>query len=106
VLDIPPSSGFLNCSQSQLPASNSNTSQRLNPSSSLTATQSQSRVTIDSQSAGLSWCKTASGAQAQIFVTVRQLRVCSYGAPSLTGGQVCHLQLLLANTVIFTAYEI
>jgi hypothetical protein len=32
----------------------------------------------------------------QIFVTVRQLRVCSCGALSLTRGWVCRLQLLLA----------
>jgi hypothetical protein len=39
----------------------------------------------------------------QIFVTVRKLRVCSCGAPSLTRGRVCRLQLLLAfaSAVIF-----
>jgi hypothetical protein len=37
-----------------------------------------------------------SGAQGQIFATIRQLWVCWCGAPSLTRGQVCHLQLLLA----------
>jgi hypothetical protein len=44
-----------------------------------------------------------SGAQEQIFVTVRQLRVCCCGEPSLTRGRVCRLQLLLplASTVIF-----
>jgi hypothetical protein len=38
----------------------------------------------------------------QIFITVRQLRVCWYGALSLTRGRVCCLQLLLtlASAVI------
>jgi hypothetical protein len=40
--------------------------------------------------------KHSSGAQAQIFIAVRQLRVCWSGALSLTRGQVCRLQLLLA----------
>jgi hypothetical protein len=35
--------------------------------------------------------KPPSGALDQIFITVRRLRVCWYGAPSLTRGQVCHL---------------
>jgi hypothetical protein len=39
-----------------------------------------------------------SGAQDQIFVTVRQLRVCWRGAPSLMKGWVCRLQLLLTLT--------
>jgi hypothetical protein len=38
----------------------------------------------------------------QIFITVRQLRVCLSGAPSLTRGRVCCLQLVLglASTVL------
>jgi hypothetical protein len=40
--------------------------------------------------------KLPSEAQDQIFVTVRQLRVCWCGEPSLTRGRVCRLQLLLA----------
>jgi hypothetical protein len=46
--------------------------------------------------------KHPSGAYDQIFITVRQLRVCWCGAPSLTKGQVCRLQLLLvlASAVI------
>jgi hypothetical protein len=46
--------------------------------------------------------KQPSGAYDQIFITVRQLRVCWYGALSLTRGWVCRLQLLLAlaNAVI------
>jgi hypothetical protein len=40
--------------------------------------------------------KHTSGAYNQIFITVRQLRVCWWGALSLTRGRVCLLQLLLA----------
>jgi hypothetical protein len=40
--------------------------------------------------------KHRSGAYDQIFITARQLRVCWCGAPSLKGGRVCRLQLLLA----------
>jgi hypothetical protein len=52
--------------------------------------------------------KHPSGAQDKIFVTVTQLRVCSCGAPNLTRGRVCRLQLLLAlaSAVIFTAVKI
>jgi hypothetical protein len=47
--------------------------------------------------------KHPSGAYDQIFITVRQLLVCSCGALSVTRGRVCRLQLLLvlANEVIF-----
>jgi hypothetical protein len=38
--------------------------------------------------------KPPSGAYDQIFITVRRLRVCWYGAPSLTRERVCLLQLL------------
>jgi hypothetical protein len=51
----------------------------------------QSHITTDGQSASQSWCQAPSGAQVQIFVTVRHLRVCRRGAPSLTRGRVCHL---------------
>jgi hypothetical protein len=46
--------------------------------------------------------KHPSGAYDQIFITVRQLRVCWYGALSLTRGRVLYLQLLLglASAVI------
>jgi hypothetical protein len=46
--------------------------------------------------------KHPSGAQDKIFITTRQLRVCWYGAFSLTRGRVCPLQLLLvlASVVI------
>jgi hypothetical protein len=51
--------------------------------------------------------KHPSGPQDQICITVGQLRVCWYLAPSLTRGRVSRLQLLLALAiaVIFTAYE-
>jgi hypothetical protein len=47
--------------------------------------------------------KHPSGAYDQIFIIIWQLRVCWFGAPSLTRGWVCHLQLLLAlaSAVIF-----
>jgi hypothetical protein len=47
--------------------------------------------------------KHPSGAYAQIFITVKQLRVCWCGALSLTKGRVCRSQLLLvlASAVIF-----
>jgi hypothetical protein len=47
--------------------------------------------------------KHPSGTYDQIFITVRQLRVCWCGALSLTRGRVCSLQLLLvlASVVIF-----
>jgi hypothetical protein len=57
-------------------------------------TQSESYVTTDCQSASLSWNKHPSGTN-QIFITVRELRVCWCGALSLTRGQVWRLQLLL-----------
>jgi hypothetical protein len=59
-------------------------------------------VTADCQSASLSWCQTPSGAQDQIFVTVRQLRASRRGTLYLTRGRVCRLRLLvdLANAVI------
>jgi hypothetical protein len=40
--------------------------------------------------------KRPSGTQGQTFVTVKQLCICGCGAPSLTLGRVCRLQLLLA----------
>jgi hypothetical protein len=41
-----------------------------------------------------------SGAYDQIFITVRHLRFCWYGAPSLTRGRVCRLQLLLSHSQV------
>jgi hypothetical protein len=58
-------------------------------------------VTIDGQSASLSWCQAAS-------VTIRPLRLCTCGVPCLTRGRLCGLQfvLVLASAVIFTAVKI
>jgi hypothetical protein len=42
--------------------------------------------------------KPPSGAYDQIFITVRQLLVCWYQAPSLTRGWVCLLQCTMHNT--------
>jgi hypothetical protein len=58
--------------------------------------QSQSYITTDSQLASLSLCQAPPGAQDQMYVTVRQLRVCWCGTPSHQRGWVCRLQLLLA----------
>jgi hypothetical protein len=47
--------------------------------------------------------KHPSGAYDQIVIIVWQLRVCWFGAPSLTRGRVCRIQFLLAlaSAVIF-----
>jgi hypothetical protein len=58
--------------------------------------QSLSYVKADGQSTSLFRYKDPSGTQDWIFVTARQLQVCWCGAPSLTLGGVCRLQLLLA----------
>jgi hypothetical protein len=71
--------------------------------SQIRVTESKSYIMTDGQSASLYWNKAPIWAYGQIFITVRQLRVCWCGAFSLTGGRVCHLQLLLAlaRAVIF-----
>jgi hypothetical protein len=57
----------------------------------------ESYVTTDGQSASLSWNKAPiCGLRPDFFITIWQLRVCWYGALSLTRGRVCRLQLLLA----------
>jgi hypothetical protein len=69
---------------------------------SISESESESYVTTDGQSASLSWYKAPIWAYDQIFIAVwntkyvGQLRVCWYGALSLTRGGVCRLQLLLA----------
>jgi hypothetical protein len=49
------------------------------------------------------WTKHPLGAYDQMLIIVWQLRGCWFGAPSLTRGRVCRLQLLLglASAVIF-----
>jgi hypothetical protein len=92
-----PSSEFLNWPRPQLPTSTSNSSQRLNPSNPLTATESESYVTTDGQSAGLSWNKALIwGLRPHFYYW--QLRVCWCLAFSQTRGLVCRLKLLLALT--------
>jgi hypothetical protein len=96
-----------NCPRSQVPASHSKSSQRLYRSCPLTHSllnkliQSSSYVTTYGQWASLFWC------QPIIWGTrpVRQLRLCWCGAPSLTRGRVCHIQLLLvlASAVVLLA---
>jgi hypothetical protein len=52
--------------------------------------------------------KHPSGVQDQLLLLSSSLLVCWCGAPSLTRGRVCRLQLLLglASAVIFTAHEL
>jgi hypothetical protein len=54
--------------------------------------RSRSHIATDGQS----WCRAPSGAHDQIYITIRQLRSCFCGAPSLTREQVCLLYMLLA----------
>jgi hypothetical protein len=63
---------------------------------------SQSYITTDSQSASLSLNKAPICGLQPYFINVRLLRVCLYGALSLTRGHVCRLLLLLdiASAVI------
>jgi hypothetical protein len=55
----------------------------------LSLSQSQSHIATDGQSVSKSWYRAQSGAHDQIFISVRQLRSCFRGAPSLTRGRVC-----------------
>jgi hypothetical protein len=72
------------------------------PTNWLAESESESYVTIDGQSASLSWYKAPIGAYDQIFIAVRnteyvwQLRSWLRGAPSLTRGRVCLLYVPLA----------
>jgi hypothetical protein len=59
--------------------------------------QSQSYVMTDGKLVSLSWCQAPFGTQDQIFVAVRQLKVCWCGAHSLMRGWVCRLQLRVLN---------
>jgi hypothetical protein len=68
---------------------------RLTHASVSSQSQSQSHIATDGQSVCQSWCRTPSGAQDQIFITVWQLRYCYCGEPSLTRGRVCLLYMLL-----------
>jgi hypothetical protein len=60
--------------------------------------KSKTKLCYDQRSVGQSVLvsNAPSGAQDQIFVTVRHLWVCWCEAPSLTSGRVCGWQLLLA----------
>jgi hypothetical protein len=58
--------------------------------------ESELYVTTDGQPASLSWNKAPIWGLRPDFIIVWQLRVCWFGAPSLTRGLVSRLQLLLA----------
>jgi hypothetical protein len=55
----------------------------------------QSKIVLTVSRPACSSFKHPSGAQDQILISVRQFRVRWYGAPSLTRGLACRLQLLL-----------
>jgi hypothetical protein len=100
------SSGFPNCPRPQLPASNSNSSQWLNPSSSLTASESQSQsyfTTGDLMPVRLSWWQAPWDSQHSKFIF--HLNTCGY-SPYVTSSLMrewdCCLQLLLVLTSAVT----
>jgi hypothetical protein len=62
--------------------------------------QNHNDITIDGQSASLSWCPAPiwdprSNILLLSLIVVRQLRVCWCGVPSLMRGRVCSFRLLL-----------
>jgi hypothetical protein len=73
---------------------------RLNAGAHSSESASESYITTDGQSASLSWNK-AYVPYDQIFITVRRLAVCWYGAPSLTRGRVLLLQCTIYNMFTF-----
>jgi hypothetical protein len=56
----------------------------------------KSYIATEGRSISKSWCRAPSRAHDQIFITVRQLRSCSCGTPSLTRGRVSLFYMLLA----------
>jgi hypothetical protein len=71
------------------------------------SSQSQSHIATDGQSVSKSWCRAPSGTHDQIFgyycLTVTVLFL---GAPSLTGGRVCFLYMLLGlSNAVFLGSE-
>jgi hypothetical protein len=63
---------------------------------------SQSQIATDGQSISKSWCRAPSAAHDQIFT----ITVLFCGAPSLTRGRVCLLDMLLVlASVVFLGSE-
>jgi hypothetical protein len=93
------SSGFLNYSRSQLPASNSNSSQRLNPSSPLTDYNSKpkSKLCYDRRSVGQSVLVSSLhlGPKTRFYYCQRVAGLLMWAALS-EERTICPLQLLLA----------
>jgi hypothetical protein len=87
----------------RLPFSSPSTSQSQSYITTDGQSQSQSYVTTDGQSASLSWNKAHNWGLRPDLDYYLTVAVCSFGAPSLTRGRVCRLQLLLAlaRAVIF-----
>jgi hypothetical protein len=70
------------------------------------SSQSQNHIATDGQSISKSWCRAPSGAHDPIFINLWQLRSCFCGGPSLTGGRVCFIYMLLVlASVIFLGFE-
>jgi hypothetical protein len=67
------------------------------------SSQNWSRIMTDGQLVSQSSCQVPSQAQNQTFDSVRQLRFCWHGAPSLTRGRVCHssVSYLSAFYIVF-----
>jgi hypothetical protein len=76
---------------------------RLHTGKALIESESESYVTTDGQPASLSWNKAPIWGLRPDLCYCLKVAVCWFGAPSLTRGRVCRLQLLLAlaSAVIF-----
>jgi hypothetical protein len=67
--------------------------------------QSQSYVMTEGQSASLSWCQAPIWDLRSHLLFLWQMRVCCYGAPSMTRGRVCLLQCTCIITFYMLLHE-